>query len=681
MEPGSVTLWGQFGNIGARNEGSDYFIIDGKNSEFFHSEEGKWPMTRLFSSSSADSDSMATSQKSNRSLSATLDRHTADPNSRQWQTVLLSKDLRLLETGKGCGNLTEEIRSGNFPDFLDKTERSRFREIVSRTKPGEVFSNYFLLANGRTMEILLIDRNEIYELHCCFPEQGIHPLKHMSLLYRNFLTSSEAVVFTDPAGTIVDVNQTFLDLYGYRRDEVVGQNPRILKSGRQPPAFYKQLWKNLTDKNIGTWSGEVTNHKKNGEEVIVSLTINSIRDESGTVIGYIGHTLDVTERKRMEEALARAKEEWERTFDAVPDLISILDKKHRIVRVNKAMADKLKAKPEDMIGITCYSCVHGGDGPLPSCPHSCLLADGKEHIVEVYEERLGGYFLVSTSPLYDAEGNLTGSVHVARDITERKRAEDELRKKDRELEAKNRELQRLNTLKSDLMAITSHDLKSPLSAMIGYANLLKERQEELPAEKTIRYLDRITESGERLMRFISELLDLEKIDSGTFRLDLQPIRLDELLKSCVMTNAITARTKQISISFCREGALQLVLADAVRMEQVFNNILSNAVKFSPENSKIEVTYTDEDSETVRITICDQGPGIPEEDLETIFDRYYQVLKKGSAHQRAFGSGLGLNIVKNLVNLHGGTVKAQNRLTGGCCFTLTIPRRSTGKRDE
>jgi PAS domain S-box-containing protein len=136
--------------------------------------------------------------------------------------------------------------------------------------------------------------------------------------------------------------------------------------------------------------------------------------------------MDITERKQAEQAILRSKIEWERTFDSVPDLIAILDDQHRIVRVNKAMAQRLGLTPEQCIGLKCYECVHGTDVPPELCPHAKTLRDGQEHIFEVHEERLGGDFLVSTTPLSDEHGHMIGSVHVARDITERKKIEQEI---------------------------------------------------------------------------------------------------------------------------------------------------------------------------------------------------------------------------------------------------------------
>lgn len=152
-----------------------------------------------------------------------------------------------------------------------------------------------------------------------------------------------------------------------------------------------------------------------------------MRVEEGQQPQVIGSFQDVTERKQMEDGLRRTKEEWEETFNAVPDLIAILNNKYELVRVNRAMAERLGLPAEDCIGLRCYKAVHGTDAPPAYCPNSLLLRDAEEHSIEVYEERLGGYYMVTTSPLRDTNGRVIGSVHVAHDIAERKRAEDELR--------------------------------------------------------------------------------------------------------------------------------------------------------------------------------------------------------------------------------------------------------------
>lgn len=152
----------------------------------------------------------------------------------------------------------------------------------------------------------------------------------------------------------------------------------------------------------------------------------------------ISYALDVLEQERLrmqsEKELVRAKEEWERTFASVPDMIAILDNRHRVLRVNEAMAQHLGVSAEVCIGLSCYKAVHGLNAPPAFCPHSRTMKDGKLHIEDIHEERLGGDFEVTTTPIHNSQGTIIGSVHVAHDVTERKRTEEKLRLEHERLE-------------------------------------------------------------------------------------------------------------------------------------------------------------------------------------------------------------------------------------------------------
>ncbi len=160
------------------------------------------------------------------------------------------------------------------------------------------------------------------------------------------------------------------------------------------------------------------------------------RTQEDRIEGVVVTFVDVTDLKDTERALRRSKEEWEQTFNTVPDLVAILDNQHRIVRVNRAMADRLGLPFDECIGLRCYEAIHGAREAPAFCPHVLTCRDGREHVAEVHEPRLGGDFTVSTTPMFDEQGHLIGVVHVARDITERKRAEEALRESEQRVRRK-----------------------------------------------------------------------------------------------------------------------------------------------------------------------------------------------------------------------------------------------------
>ena len=218
----------------------------------------------------------------------------------------------------------------------------------------------------------------------------------------------------------------------------VGRDGSLLFSNRSSEPMLKKwradFGKDVPDVHLRCIESALTK----GVSVECEVMVNG-RDISFEVIpfpdrGYANiYGRDITERKRAQNEIIRAKEEWERTFASVPDMIAILDNTHRVLRVNEAMARRLGVKPEECVGLHCYEAVHGTSVPPEFCPHSRTTADGCEHIEEVTEARLGGDFLVTTTPLLDEKGERIGSVHIAHDITERKRMEDALRESEERL--------------------------------------------------------------------------------------------------------------------------------------------------------------------------------------------------------------------------------------------------------
>jgi PAS domain S-box-containing protein len=246
-------------------------------------------------------------------------------------------------------------------------------------------------------------------------------------------SSDDAILSKDVGGFIQTWNAGADRLFGYRAEEVIGRPITLLL----PPELMVEESQTLARLRDGkpVQHLETVRVAKDGRRIDVSVTVSPVKDPQGHVIGASKIVRDITQQKQAQEAVLRAKEEWERTFHSVPDLIAILDHNHRVMRVNRPMANRLGREPEQCVGLRCFEAVHGMQCQPAFCPHALTLADGKEHTAEVHEERLGGHFLVSTTPLRAPDGHMFGSVHVARDITERKQKEQQLRQLNRTLRA------------------------------------------------------------------------------------------------------------------------------------------------------------------------------------------------------------------------------------------------------
>ncbi|MFA4825566.1 MAG: PAS domain S-box protein [Methanoregula sp.] len=223
-------------------------------------------------------------------------------------------------------------------------------------------------------------------------------------------------------GRIVEVNNAGAAMHGYTSEELLTMkiaDLEVAENLTDTPARFKEILS-------GKWIGGVINHKrKDGSVFPLDFHAGLLELEGHTYVFSVMH--DFSEQKRVHDEVVKARDEWERTFNAVPDLISIIDKNFRIVRINKAMAERIGVSAENAIGLRCYESVHHTSNPPDICPHQRLLADGKPHTVDIHEDNLNGDFTLTVSPILDPSGTIAGSVHVLHDITLRKRAEDALK--------------------------------------------------------------------------------------------------------------------------------------------------------------------------------------------------------------------------------------------------------------
>ncbi|MEN6444409.1 MAG: PAS domain S-box protein [Methanoregula sp.] len=248
-----------------------------------------------------------------------------------------------------------------------------------------------------------------------------HDTQMCRRLFSIVTSSNDAIIGLALDGTITEWNNAATRLYGFTEGEIVGKPISQLSPPSRSQEIPQFLGMVRNDEIIERHETEQIT--KEGKTTHVSLSISPIKNRQNEIIGAsaIGH--DITERKRFENEILNAKNEWERTFDAVPDLIAIIDRNYRILRVNKAMADRLGLPPEKIVKRICFEVIDHTNTPVNICPLTHHTNENITETQEVHLDSLNGDFLISVSSLHDVTGNITGSVHLMRDITERKRAE------------------------------------------------------------------------------------------------------------------------------------------------------------------------------------------------------------------------------------------------------------------
>jgi PAS domain S-box-containing protein len=274
----------------------------------------------------------------------------------------------------------------------------------------------------------------------------------------------------------------------------------------------------------------------------------------------------------------------------------------------------------------------------------------------------------SAAPIRNEQGDVVGAVLIFRDISERKRFELERERLLANAQAAQKEAEQANRLKDEFLATASHELRTPLTAVLGWSRML--RTGKLDAENSARALESIERNATLQTKLIDDLLDVSRIITGKLTLDRRPIEIAHVVSDAVNTVRPAADAKKITIETSFDAEAEPVFGDANRLQQVVWNLLSNAVKFTPKYGRIEVALQRVNSE-VQISVGDSGEGISSEFLPYVFDRFSQ--GDGKTTRSHSGLGLGLAIARQLVELHGGTVKAHSDGPGrGATFKLRLP---------
>jgi len=257
--------------------------------------------------------------------------------------------------------------------------------------------------------------------------------------------------------------------------------------------------------------------------------------------------------------------------------------------------------------------------------------------------------------------------------TAQKKLRDANRKLDEkiaELSERNIDLFKANKVKSEFLANISHEFRTPLNTILGFAEILKDNPAIIKQPKNKRYIENIISSGKNLLAMIRDLLDLAKVEAGKMELHIEKTSVPQLCRSVVASFSSLTRRKKIKVKLSIDDGIDRIITDAGKVRQILYNFLSNATKFTPQRGRIEIKATMPDAQTVRLMVTDTGCGIAETDKEKIFEKFRQV--DGSITRQSDGSGLGLAISKELATMLAGTVGMKSQIDKGSSFWVDIP---------
>ncbi len=381
----------------------------------------------------------------------------------------------------------------------------------------------------------------------------------------------------------------------------------------------------------------------------------------------IGINMDITERKQIEQSLREAVDYARLLFDAVPDPVSVTEADGLIVDVNKVfeeqhglVRDEIRGRHISELGIYQEIELDKREKYLSEVLQGQMA---KPIELEFYVPGDRIHTLEFHSYLLKVNGRQL-ILNTTHDITEYKKAEEIQRLAKSEME-------RALRIKNEFLANMSHELRTPLNSILGISESLEEQISGTLNEKQFKYIGIIRESGHHLLDLINDILDLSKIEAGRMELDIHHIAIENLCQSSLRMVKELAQKKSLNVSYKINGEIKIVLGDERRLKQSLVNLLSNAVKFTPPESKIglEVNAHPETDE-ITFTVWDQGIGIAQQDIQYLFKPFVQ-LDAGLAREYQ-GTGLGLALVAQMIQLHGGHISVESEVGKGSRFIITLP---------
>ncbi|MFZ5879661.1 MAG: GAF domain-containing protein [Chloroflexota bacterium] len=523
-------------------------------------------------------------------------------------------------------------------------------------------------------------------------------------------SSGDAIFITDTKGVINFANSAFERIYGYAPEEVIGQNPRIIKSGVTPLEYYENLWSSLLSKK--TLTAEINNRHKDGHLVPIAGTNSPILDEKGSIIGFLAVHHDNTASKQAEQALQRrntylaASSEIARLVTSTLDLSTLFSRTVSLVHdrfglyhaaifiveetgftatlqeaasdvgaAMKAQKHSLEVGSNSIVGQvtqtgapiivndTQVNSLHKVNPLLPDTRAEAAIP------LRVGSRTIGALDLQSTEVNAFSEDDIAVLQTLADQVAI---AIDNARSYELSIQAV-REMREIDRLKTTFLANMSHELRTPLNSIIGFSRVILKGIDGPVTELQQSDLTAIYNSGQHLLGLINDILDVSKIEAGKMELAFEEVNMHDIITSVMSTVSGLVKDKPIRLVKNIAPDLPHALADPIRIRQVLINLFSNAAKFTDEGLITVEAHPQigaNGKTELYIAVTDSGPGIAEKDQSKLFQPFSQV--DDAPTRKTGGSGLGLSISQRLVQLHGGQIKLHSKLGEGTTFYFNLP---------
>jgi PAS domain S-box-containing protein len=468
----------------------------------------------------------------------------------------------------------------------------------------------------------------------------------------------------DPSGLwrIVDCNSAAGQMNGYTREELIGQSINIINVWKGNPEGFASSYQRLKREGV-LHALEAEHVRKDGHVFPIEYSTALIRMGGREYV--LGIDRDITERKRSEEALRFSEEKYRNIFENVQDVFYTTDFQGGLVTISPSIERYSGYRPDEIIGKHVRTFFMNEDDYQKL--DSAVSSQGVLNDYEMLMKRKDGtaiYVSVTARVVFDKDGQPVGTEGVMRDITERKRAEQDLSKAKEAAEAANR-------AKSEFLSRMSHELRTPMNAILGFAQLMDMSNKEPLTSSQKERVRQIVKGGQHLLDLINEILDLSRIEANRLQVSPEPVAVREIIQEVLDLTVPLAIKRHIQVvtKFGSMDANPFVMADRQRFKQVLLNLLGNAVKYNYDGGSVILTSQRTASNSWRISITDTGPGISQENLARLFTPFERL---NADQLNVEGTGLGLVLAKRLIEMLHGQIGVESALGRGSTFWIELP---------